>query len=374
MPTTPLKALATGIPDAIAKGLVTAGTATPETIADAIAKLSAEIAQAFGEHHGSPLPDVDVWDNAASPAQHNRPWADNSDPTDTGFGVDPDHMADAKGGGSAGRGKPIKDSGGTTTTDPTTTDPGTTDPGSTSGTDTGSTGGTSSGETNTGTTDPNKYVSGLDTPDGFNVELVFNGTWSAGARAAVEAAAELISDIVTGDIASYNGIDDIRIQCYAQSIDGSGGILAQGGWITLRPDAQKLVAEGGLRLDTADIDNQLSKGMLDDISFHEMLHAMGFGTTWAYTGMTAEIGGYTRFTGQNAIEAYNTYYASAAATDAYSDQGVPLSNDDGHWNQKLFGSEIMSPVLTSTEVLSPMTIAALEDMGYQTTYESGLVV
>lgn len=217
------------------------------------------------------------------------------------------------------------------------------------------------------------YVSGKDTPDGYNVELMFKGTWSDTAKAQAYAAAEKISDIVTGDLPSYNGIDDIRITLTSTSIDETGGTWGKGGYDILRSDS-KLAATGHVTIDSADIPRALKLGLLDDLLQHEMLHAMGFGTAWKAMGLVDDYNGDLRFNGANATQVYNTLFDSLASRDPLSDKGVPIETDGGssaagkHWDEATFGNEIMSTTLNYSNNTTQLTVAALEDMGYQTTF------
>jgi hypothetical protein len=220
---------------------------------------------------------------------------------------------------------------------------------------------------------PADYVSGKDTPDGYNVELMFNGTWSDAAKAQAYAAAETISDIVTGDLPSYNGIDDIRITLTSTSIDGTGGTWGKGGYDILRSDT-KLAATGHVTIDSADIPQALQLGLLDDLLQHEMLHAMGFGTAWTTMGLVDDYNGDLRFNGTHATQVYNTLFDAIASRDSLSDSGVPIETDGGssaagkHWDEATFGNEIMSTMLNYSNSTTQLTVAALEDMGYQTTF------
>jgi hypothetical protein len=116
------------------------------------------------------------------------------------------------------------------------------------------------------------YTSGLDTPDGFNIDLVFSGTWTDAMKAQAYAAAENISDIVTGDLPSYNGIDDIRITLTSTAIDGAGGTWGRAGTDILRTTS-KLAATGHVTIDEADVPNAIKLGLMDDLIEHEILHS-----------------------------------------------------------------------------------------------------
>lgn len=221
------------------------------------------------------------------------------------------------------------------------------------------------------------YVSGTDTPDGFNVWIDFIGEWTASQRQDVEAAAEMISDIITADLADSNGIDDIMISAQLTSIDGTGNYWGWGGYTSLRTDTG-LPDQGYLRLDIADIGRMESLNLIEDFAFHEMLHAMGFGTAWSSMGLVETINGSLRFTGENATLAYNNEFSHIASGDALSAFGVPVEMEGGsgtagvHWDDATFGTELMTGQLNGTNVVSDMTIASLEDMGYQTIFDAEL--
>ncbi|MEX0339511.1 MAG: leishmanolysin-related zinc metalloendopeptidase [Arenibacterium sp.] len=281
---------------------------------------------------------------------------------------------DGSGGGKGGgRGKKNKDStddgSGTSDTDTGGVDTGGTDTG---GTDTGGTdtGGTDTGgETNTGSSDPNVYVSGLDTPDGFNIEVGFEGDWTDQMKQVMYDVVEEISDIIIGDIPSYGGIDDISLRAIATYIDGGGGYLGVGGTLQERPDTY-LPYQGFIRVDTADAQTQLDRGTFRDVVFHEVMHALGFGTIWQEQGLVQSVNGEQRFVGDNAILAYNNVFSSIADKDSASWEGIKISSDRAHWDHGTFTSEIMTTTLYySGNYTSDMTIASLEDLGYTTTFD-----
>jgi hypothetical protein len=111
-----------------------------------------------------------------------------------------------------------------------------------------------------------------------------------------------------------------------------------------------------------------------------MMHAIGFGTAWPRMGLVQETGSTLRFTGENAITAYHDVFSGIAAGDAFSFAGVPVETEGGsgtagvHWDDATFGGELMTGTLRSTDTLSEMSIAALEDMGYETVYDAGTVL
>lgn len=283
-----------------------------------------------------------------------------------GAGAKPDWKNDTGGGGGGGG----KKGGGKKGGDSGSTDGGSTDGGSTDG------GSTDGGDPQPPAAD---YVSGLDTPDGFNISVSYTGSWTTELKAIFEATLELISDYVTADLPDHNGIDDLHITATLGTIDGSGGYWGWGGYTTARADSG-LPSAGYITLDTADLNTMVNYDIFDDFVFHEVLHAMGFGTAWQSLGLVDTIDGSLRFTGANAIEAYNTEYSQIAANDPLSAYGVPVEMEGGdgtagvHWDHDTFGKEMMTGQLGVTNVISDMTLAALEDMGYETVYGDALLV
>jgi hypothetical protein len=224
--------------------------------------------------------------------------------------------------------------------------------------------------------DPNTWVSGSDTPDGYNISITFMGTWSEDIKQVVKDTLELISDYVTGDLPDVGDVDDIHI--VAQMAD-LGSFLGYGGSSALRTDSY-LPSSGYFFLDNDGAASALNNGNLDDLVFHEVLHCMGFGLTWDYLGLVTDYGGDLRFSGENATEAYASTYKKKFNLDDLSDLGVPVETDGGtatagkHWDDSTFGREIMTGRLNNTNKITDMTIAALEDMGYETTYGDDLLV
>ena len=223
----------------------------------------------------------------------------------------------------------------------------------------------------------------MDNPDGFNIAINFVGAWTDVMKDQIKIAAEQISDVILGDLPAVetaNGwIDDILITANLTSIDGAGGNVGRGGYTALRADSG-LSSQGYLRIDEADVNKMLNYDVLDDLAVHEMLHSLGFGTAWSRMGLTETIDGSLRFTGQNAIDVYNDQFADIAMEDILSDVGVPVEMEGGsgtagmHWDEEIFGKEIMSSQLNVNNTFSDLTVAALEDMGYDTYYNEMIVV
>ncbi|MDQ2089813.1 leishmanolysin-related zinc metalloendopeptidase [Marimonas arenosa] len=227
------------------------------------------------------------------------------------------------------------------------------------------------------------YTSGGDAATSYNITIEFEGTWTEDLQQAFIAAADYLSQIILADLPDvlYFGTtyDDITISAELVPIDGSGGILGQAGPTLIR-NGTYLPYEGMMQFDMADAETYYNNGLWDAIVLHEMLHTLGFGTMWAYMGLTtgSVSGGDIRFTGENATAVYQYEFTEIAANDPDSDIGIPIETDGGagtaggHWDETLFNQEIMTGYIDSNNFLSEMTVAALEDMGYDTVFDSPL--
>jgi len=99
-----------------------------------------------------------------------------------------------------------------------------------------------------------------------------------------------------------------------------------------------------------------------------MGHVLGIGTMWQINGLTS---GY---------QVPCPYAINSKATQEYqllsgcTGRPVPVEmsyqsgSNCGHWQEACFGSEIMTPSANSELPVSRLTIAALEDVGYQVNY------
>lgn len=176
--------------------------------------------------------------------------------------------------------------------------------------------------------------------------------------------------------------DGLTIFVELAPIDGPNRTLGRAGPCLLR-GADGSPAFGGMVLDTADLDVLESRGYLESVVLHEMGHVIGFGTTWGGAGLIEDPslpdneGADTHFTGEGAGVAFEEVLGGFEYTGG---QIVPVANgairgsSDGHWREDVFGSELMTPILTGHESslpLSLVTIASLQDLGF---YETNLNV
>ena len=74
----------------------------------------------------------------------------------------------------------------------------------------------------------------------------------------------------------------------------------------------------------------------------------------------------TRFTGANGNAAYiaGVEDGSIPSNDAGCLSGIPLTSDRAHFSESALDREIMTPYLDGNPTFEAITVAALEDMGY----------
>lgn len=367
--------------EALPDGLVSGGTSLPpahhgvnhfKTVAVPVSDDSPDHARHSAGDWGQPfgpngLPDQAIsvvfdveqahWEDAKHPLAKFFPTPD--DPVSPDFSFDGGGAKPSWGGGGG------KNKGGTTTTD--------------SGTSTGTTTGTTSGTTTTTTTTSpyvGDYKSGKDTPDGYNIDLKFAGSgWTDVIKQYVIDAAEHLSDVIRGDLPGFTSsmgtIDDILVTVTLTTIDGSGGFAGWGGTTASRSGSY-LPGQGYMKLDSADTSSLVSKGILDDMILHEMLHSLGFGVSWKSMGLVTDVSGDLRFNGDYATKMYGELYPTLSANDPLADIGVPIETDGGsgtagvHWDDATFKNELMTGALNLSNKLSDLSVAALQDMGYDT--------
>lgn len=225
------------------------------------------------------------------------------------------------------------------------------------------------------------YLSG--DPGGFNIQIDFRGLfWNDTLKQSFIDAAELISDIIQGDIPDArvfgfgilrsNIVDDVHIDASLSFIDGSGGVLGQAGPRSYRTDTL-LPMTGVMEFDIADASDFDAINMFNDIVFHEMLHVLGFGTLWEAMGLVTENNdGTADFNGSNVAAAIAAEFPTG--TPSIETEGG-AGTAGGHWNEDGsdgygFENEIMTGYIDVTgNYLSNTTIAALEDMGYDTVFD-----
>jgi hypothetical protein len=220
-------------------------------------------------------------------------------------------------------------------------------------------------------------------PGAFDIEVRFLGSTPTSAQLAAFAAAEarweelLVGDLEDGFVAMTSicglggddlneTLDDLVIFATVDSIDGSDGILGQAGPCLVR-SAGGLAAVGVMEFDEADLEDLEASGDLTAVVTHEMGHVLGFGSSDPWTDVLVGAG------------TDDPYWPGTAAVAEYDAAGgsaldkVPVANTggegtrDAHWREAHMGAELMTGYLNSgvSNPLSAISVAAMEDMGYQ---------
>ena len=179
-------------------------------------------------------------------------------------------------------------------------------------------------------------------------------------------------------------VDDLLINVRLEWIDHTEGVLALAGPCGVRKE-NHLPYLGDVTFDTADLGHLEKNGALYDTALHEIAHVLGFGLESLWNDLLREPS--VSQSGAS-IPGRDTYFSGAAAVAAfdrvggtsYSGRKVPVENDtsrygrgalDTHWRESVFGAELMTTsvvIADGAEPLSEVTVAALEDLGYQVDY------
>jgi hypothetical protein len=114
-----------------------------------------------------------------------------------------------------------------------------------------------------------------------------------------------------------------------------------------------------MQFDIADANEFNLLGLFDDIVFHEMGHALGFGSIWGRLGL---VDGNGFFSGAQ---------AKAESLDLFGTSQIYVEQDGGggtagsHWDETTYDDEIMTGYINDANYLSSMSAASYGDLGYQ---------
>ncbi|MDE1466281.1 leishmanolysin-related zinc metalloendopeptidase [Aurantiacibacter sp. D1-12] len=213
------------------------------------------------------------------------------------------------------------------------------------------------------------YTSGAE--GGFNITIVFEGTWTQELYDIFVAAADFYSSLIVGDltdvvVTSGRGrnrttetIDDLTITASLINIDGAGGVLGRAGPTSVRTDGS-LPVQGIMEFDISDVDAFNAAGLFDDIVIHEMAHVLGFGTLWDTFGL---INGDNTFGGDLASAEHGLQFNGDTTIEIETDGGQGTAF--GHWDDATYGNELFTGFISDPNYLSYWSAASFGDLGYE---------
>lgn len=222
---------------------------------------------------------------------------------------------------------------------------------------------------------------------GFDIVLNYINAPTPSQQQAFENAEETWESLITGYQDTVLATT-LTIDVNLAPNDGPGGTLGSAG-----PSRAKLTpnfvyaSEGSMNFDTADIAGLEASGEFDDVIVHEMGHVLGIGTLWSSSavGLSGRqelyVSGSGQYTGANGVAAYNEEFSQAGAFVPV-ELGGGSGTADGHWNEIDNGAantgivslitgqdlrfEIMTGWLNGPLFISNLTIASIQDLGYDT--------
>ncbi len=162
-------------------------------------------------------------------------------------------------------------------------------------------------------------------------------------------------------------VPGLLIIASVRAIDGPGATLGLAGPCLVRTGSRGIPALGIMAFDEADMDLMASRGLLNGVILHEMMHVLGVGTLWGpdrQGHVTDPNGADPLFVGQQASFAYGVFGALNASL------GVPVENTGGtgtrggHWRETVFRDELMTGWAGGAMQMSAVTLNALADMGF----------
>lgn len=148
--------------------------------------------------------------------------------------------------------------------------------------------------------------------------------------------------------------------------DFEGGVLAQSGPCIVGSQS-RLPLVAVMRFDDDNIGPFYETGRLGAVVLHEMFHTLGFGTVWEDVRPVENVPDDPVFTGPQALAAAKTFNEAPPSWIAIPVEGGEMAGTSlSHWREATFDTELMTGfVQLGTNPLSAMSIASLEDLGYE---------
>lgn len=224
---------------------------------------------------------------------------------------------------------------------------------------------------------------------GFDIVFDYTGNPTASQQAIFEAAEATWEGIITGYQDTVFATT-LTISVDLSFIDGSGGTLGFAGPTNVRTGIGNnflYASAGEMTFDSADVSDLEASGTFDDVILHEMAHVIGIGTLWSSSAVGAPgrqelyVDNSGEYTGANGVAAYNEEFAQSGAFVPV-ELGGGDGTANGHWNEVSDGAydtgitslitgqdfkhEIMTGWLNAPLYISNLTIAGMQDIGYNT--------
>ncbi len=211
--------------------------------------------------------------------------------------------------------------------------------------------------------------------------------------AAFEDAVERWKEIITGDlpyafVEGYGFVDDILIEVAVENIElvfegVEQSILALSTVLDQRSDAS--AGAGALPTYSRIVVNSEEVGQLlnlDEFVMHTIGRALGFGALWEEFGIVRDIDGIATYTGPNALREMQALSRDLNGVNVLED-GKNGSLAAEYWSESVLDNELMTPRIEMRRPeagpgtpgipdnpISALTIAAMQDLGYQVNYDA----
>lgn len=225
---------------------------------------------------------------------------------------------------------------------------------------------------------------------GFDIELIFESTtvaggWTEALEKPYHDAVQRLEQIIVGDLPDIRDaqgnllVDDLVIR-----INELSGMdkLGEGGPTVLRSAADGgLPSQGIVNMDRGEVtdfaksfiqgsDANDLQTMVDllmkETIIHEVAHVLGMGPLWENFGLNTVRG---KYAGPNAVAAYREMINDPSVLYIPLEIWCGPGTDNVHWREDVFGSEVMTGLSQGPGAkISRLTIAGLEDLGYEVNY------
>ena len=161
-------------------------------------------------------------------------------------------------------------------------------------------------------------------------------------------------------------VDEIHVCAMEIDNDGVGGVLGSAGPHYVRRDSG-LPIGGHMRFDRADAARLIQSQRWQNVIIHELGHVLGLGTLW-HDGKTDNVNDSLVYQGKEAQRVWSEDWKCVGTPPIELDGGSGTRG--GHWDERCFRNELLTGYLSSTSVnpISKLTIAALDDLGYEVDY------